>query len=86
MRRISEFLRFPAGHLFRCLVELIDLAGIQTGVAGENEADHADKGEQVQIRAAEHLDAQHDGGDGGVGGEERRRIRRQRLADKLDGI
>ena len=49
------------------LVELDDLAGVEAAVAGEDKADDADQRKQVQVCAAKHLDAQHDGGDGRIG-------------------
>ena len=30
-----------------CLLELNDLAGVESGIAGQHEADHAHKGKQV---------------------------------------
>ena len=44
-----------------------DLAGIEAAVAGEDEADNADKGEGVHIDTAEHFHAEDDGGQGRIG-------------------
>ena len=49
------------------LAELNDLAGIQAAVAGEHKADHANQCKQIQVGAAEHLNAQNDGGKGRIG-------------------
>lgn len=47
--------------------ELEYLAGVKTAFAGNDEAEHAYQREHVQIVAAEHFDAQYDGGEGGIG-------------------
>ena len=48
--------------------ELKNLTGIKPAFAGYDEAKHAYQCENVQIMSAEHLDAENDGGEGGVGG------------------
>ena len=40
------------------MIQLDDLAGVQTAVDGQQEADYADQGEEVDIAAAEHFHAQ----------------------------
>ena len=48
--------------------ELDDLTGIEAAVAGQHKADHANQRKQIEIGAAEHFNAQHNGGKGRIGG------------------
>ena len=44
------------------------LTGVEAALAGQDEANDAHQAKQVQVRTAEHLNAEDDGGEGRVGG------------------
>ena len=59
----------------------IHLAGVETIVTGQHEADYAYQGKQMHIGAAEHLDTQHNGSKGRIGGAAEQTDQTQRTAD-----
>ena len=62
-------------------VENMHLAGVETTLSGQDKADHTHQGEQMHIGAAEHLDTQHNGSKGRIGGAAEQTDQTQRTAD-----